>query len=86
MKELVKRKCKFLGEPTPRLNRANQLYLYTNRRRKIRNKDEYGRSFTIYFIETPGEICCHTGSEFFDNNFVDIQRERKLKLEKLEKL
>ncbi len=85
MKELVKRKCKFLGEPTPRLN-TNHFYLYTRRRRKVRNKDEYDCSYTIYFIESPSEICCHTGSEFFDNNFVDIQRERKLKLEKLEKL
>jgi len=76
-------KCKYIGEPTHRLN-TNHFYLYKKNQRKVSNKDEYYCDYDILFIDKlPHAICCCTGSKFFEDNFIDVQQERKQKLEKL---
>lgn len=83
MKVIKLRKCKFIGEDTPRLT-TNHFYLYKKRKRKVRNKDEYSISYTVYYLNLPNVICMCTGDpNWFEDNFIDIQKDRKLKLKNI---
>jgi len=76
--------CKFLGESRPRL-RTNTLYYYSKDCRKNRNENTYSCSYAIYEINSINIVQAYCGEDWFKENFIDIQEQRKLKLQNIYK-
>jgi len=77
------RKCKYLGIESNTLFKLNHSYYYTKRRRKLRNENVYSCSYTIYELNSIRVKYAECGGAWFEENFIDILDERKLKLQKI---